>query len=334
MRPPVFILLVAWFALGAGGLGLSGCSPQPVAIEVAYSPFEPTALVWLAQDRQFFIKNGLFVTFDKYDTGPAALDAMLSGEADLAVGIGEFPIVSRALKQTKARILTILDRSELIGIVARKDRGITRVADLRGKRVGTTRGTISEFFLGRFLEINGMSIGDVTLVDLKTPKEWVDAVAEGDVDAVATAEPYVTSARERLGPNAVTWSAHSGQPMYGLVAGANEWLAAHAEIAKRFLRALAEAEDYAVQNPIEAQAIVQKTLGLAPASMQAVWERNQFSLALDQSLIAAMEDEARWLIGRDITAGTTLPDFLDYVWEDGLEDVRPEAVDIIRSSAQ
>jgi NitT/TauT family transport system substrate-binding protein len=330
----VFVLIAACLALGAFAIGLGGCSAPPDSIEVSYSPFEPTALIWIAQDRQFFSKNGLTVTFDEYDTGPAALDAMLSGEADLAVGIGEFPFVSRALQQTEARILASMDRSELISVVARKDRGIIEVTDLQGKRVGTTRGTMAEFFLGRFLEINGMSIQDVTLVDLKTPNEWADAVVNGDVDAVSTAEPYVTSAGERLGSNAVVWSAHSGQPMYGLVTASEEWLTAHPEIAKRFLRALAQAEEYAARNPAEAQAIVQKALGLDPTSMQAVWERNQFSLALDQSLIAAMEDEARWLIASGVGAGAALPDLLHYVWEAGLEEVRPEAVGIIRATSQ
>ena len=334
MRPPVFVLIAAGFVFGAIGLGFSGCSEKPDSIVVSYSPFEPTALVWIAQDQQFFSKNGLSVTFNKCDTGPAALDAMFAGDADLAVGVGEFPIVSRVLAQTDLRILASMDRSEIIGVVARRDRGIIEVSDLRGKRVGTTRGTMAEFFLGRFLELHGMSVQDVTLVDLKTPSEWVDSVVDGDVDAVATAEPYVTSASELLGANAVLWSAHSGQPMYGLITATDEWLIAHPDVARNFLRALVQAEEYAVQHPAEAQAIVQKALGLDATSMQAVWERNQFSLALDQSLIAAMEDEARWLIGRGQGAGSTMPDLIYYVWEAGLEDVRPEAVDVIRSSVE
>ena len=38
--------------------------------------------------------------------------------------------------------------------------------------------------------------------------------------------------------------------------------------------------------------------------MQAVWARNQFALTLDQSLIAAMEDESRWLISNGLTSAT------------------------------
>ncbi len=328
------MLIAAASVLAAVGIGLPGCSSEPVTIDISYSPFEPTALVWIAEDQGYFSENGLSSVFHKFDTGAQAVDAMLSGESDVAVGIGELPVVSRILEGSKVRVLASMARSENIKIVARKDRGIAEGADLKGKKVGTTRGTAAEFFLGRFLEIHGLSIQDVTLVDLKTPAEWVEAVAEGSVDAVSTAEPYATQAGERLGENAVVWSAHSGQPLYGMAVATAEWLATQPDVAKRFLRALAQAEDYAVQHPAEAQAIVQKALDLDPASMPEVWERSQFSLVLDQALIAAMEDEARWLMANGFAAETTVPDFLDYLWVAGLEDVRPEVVNIIRSSAK
>jgi len=326
-------LIVCIVLIGAGP-GLQGCSAEPDPIDISYSPFEPTALVWIAEDQQFFRENDLAVTFHKHDTGPAALEGMLKGEADIAVGIGEFPMVGKVLQQTDARIIAGMDRSELISVVARRDRGISELADLKGKRVGTTLGTIAEFFLGRFLEINGMATGDITLVEVKTPSDWVDAVVNGGIDAVATAEPYASLARDRLGANAVAWSAHSGQPMYALAIATNDWLVAHPEVAKRFLRSLVQAEEYAAHHPAEAQAIVQHALGLDPASMQAVWERNQYSLTLNESLIAAMEDEARWLIANGLTTDASIPDFTDYIWEAGLKEVRPDAVNIIRSSSQ
>jgi NitT/TauT family transport system substrate-binding protein len=43
-----------------------------------------------------------------------------------------------------------------------------------------------------------------------------------------------------------------------------------------------------------------------------------------------MEDEARWMIENKLTAETEVPDFLDYIYVDGLEAVRPYAVHIIR----
>ena len=80
---------------------------------------------------------------------------------------------------------------------------------MKGKKIGTTFGTIAQFFLGRFLNLNGVKLEDVNLIDLKTPEEWVDAVVNGDVDAVATAQPYADSAMEGLGANSFSWSVNT-----------------------------------------------------------------------------------------------------------------------------
>src|SRR5574341_571686 len=74
-------------------------------ITIGYSPFEQTALLWIAEDRHFFEANALNVTLRKYDTGVGSLDGMLNGEADITVGVTEFPSVGRAFR--KERIRTI-----------------------------------------------------------------------------------------------------------------------------------------------------------------------------------------------------------------------------------
>ena len=213
------------------------------SIDVAYSPFESVALFWVAEKQDSFSQNGLNVTTHKYDSGAGALDGVLNGEADIVVGTTEFPFAVRALNQARIRTIGCISKSEFIYLVGRADRGIERVTDLKGKRVGTTFGTIAHFYLGRFLNLNGLNITDVTLVDLKTPAEWVNAVVDGDVDAVATAQPYANSARDGLGANAVVWSVQSNQPLYAQAICTDEWISAHPELVNRFLRSLLQAEE-------------------------------------------------------------------------------------------
>jgi NitT/TauT family transport system substrate-binding protein len=61
-----------------------------------------------------------------------------------------------------------------------------------------------------------------------------------------------------------------------------------------------------------------------------VWPQYTRSLSLDQPLITAMEDETRWMISNNLTTEKQVPDFLNYIYEDGLKAVKPEAVKIIR----
>ncbi|MHB1346309.1 MAG: ABC transporter substrate-binding protein [Candidatus Humimicrobiaceae bacterium] len=299
-------------------------------ITVAYSPFETTGLVWIAQDRHFFESNLIRIIPRKYNTGVDALNAVIDGEADIVIGTTEFPIVAKAFQKTNIDIIGSIAKSEIIYIIGRKDRGIDKPSDLKGKLVGTTIGTISEFYLGRFLELNGMTMADIKLVNLKTPAEWVDAVVNGDIDAVATAQPYASSAQELLGSNAVFWSAQGGQLLYSNAIATDEWITDNTELVNRFLKSLILAEEYFIRNPSEAEALIQKQLQLDETYMEMVCIQNQFELSLEQSLILAMEDEARWMIANKLTSEKQIPNFLDYIYEDELKAIKPEAVNIIR----
>jgi NitT/TauT family transport system substrate-binding protein len=239
-------------------------------------------------------------------------------------------MVGRAFQKTNARIIGVLAKVEQQYLVGRKDRGIEKVADLRGKRIGTTARTIAEFYLGRFLELNSINIQDVTVVDLRTPAEWENAVADGVVDAIVTAQPYADLASKRLGSNAIVWPAQSSQYIFGLIVSSEEWITEHPVLVNRFLKALAQAEDYAIGNPAEAKAIVKKWLNVDDALVASTWARDQFSISLDQSLIVAMEDQARWMIKNHLTDEKTVPDFGKYIYEDALKTVKPGAVNIIR----
>ena len=299
------------------------------SIDVAYSPFESLTLFWVAQEQHFFSQNGLNVTSHEYATGAGALDGVLSGEANIVVGTTEFPFTARVLNQARISTIASISKSEFTYLVGRVDRGINNVSDLKGKTIGTTFGTIAHFYLGRFLELNGLSFQDVTLVDLKTPSEWVDAVVNGSIDAVATAQPYAEMAKNGLGDNAVVWSIQSSQPLYALAIATDEWITNHPELVTRFLRSLSQAEDFVINHPSEAKAILKNQLNLTDAYMVKAWNENDFSLSLDQSLLLAMHDEAQWLISNNLTNATTVPNFINYVYEDGLKSVKPSAVNII-----
>ncbi len=299
------------------------------SITVAYSPFEATSLFLIAQNQQFFAQHGLQVTTRMYGSGAGALSGMLNGEADIVVGTSEFPFAASALNQEKLQTIGSIDKGEYINLVGRADRGIVNVSDIKGKTIGTAFGTIAQFYLGRFLELNGIEMQDVNLIDLKTPADWVNAVVNGSVDAVASAQPYTDLAKQGLGDNAVVWSIQSNQPLYSLAIAKDDWISAHPELVNSFLKSLLRAEEFTINQPAQAKEIVKKALNFTDEYVETVWKQNAFALTLDQSLLLAMQDEARWLRNNHLTNATSVPNFLNYIYTDGLEAVKPEAVNII-----
>ncbi|NIT52457.1 MAG: hypothetical protein GWO41_06890 [candidate division Zixibacteria bacterium] len=64
--------------------------------------------------------------------------------------------------------------------------------------------------------------------------------------------------------------------------------------------------------------------------MSAIWDDYVFEIFLDQSLLLSWEDIARWAIKNKFTDKTTVPNYLNFIYLDGLEAVKPEAITIIR----
>jgi sulfonate transport system substrate-binding protein len=76
--------------------------------------------------------------------------------------------------------------------------------------------------------------------------------------------------------------------------------------------------------------LLQKYLNVDASYVESIWPDNRFGLSLDLSMIASMEDEARWIISNNLTTSEQVPDFNVYIYEDALSQIEPEAVNIIR----
>jgi ABC-type nitrate/sulfonate/bicarbonate transport system substrate-binding protein len=322
------IVLIAVAVAGAWYLSKSTTSGYgtPESLTIGKMPVESAALIYIAEDQDFFAKNGLNMTIRDYASGPAAISGMLKDEADLACA-SEYTVVGSVFNKENPVIIGCIDKYQTIYLIGRKDRGIENVSDLRGKRIGLVPGSISEFDLGRFLNLHGISLQEVTIVNVQ-PAQSADAVANGSVDAYINNKQYVDAIENVLGDNGTIWLAQSDQPVIIAILCRNGWATNHSEQINRLLESLNQAEDYVINHPAEAMAIVQKRLNCSDAFISNVWSEHQFSLSLDQSLLIAMDDEGRWMINNNLTSEKTLPDYSAFIYTKGLEEVKHEAVNI------
>ena len=210
----------------------------------------------LLKTSTFLQANGINFTFKTYDTGLATIDDLLNGNVDIA-GAAEYPVVAKAFQKDNISIIASIGKSDIVYLVGLTDRGIRNISDLKGKKIGIPRGTVLEFYLGRFLDLHGMSIRDVTLINLPQG-QTTDAIAEGSVDAIVTREPYFSQVQKQQANGIISWSVQSNQAVYSVLICRNDWIKEHPELIRRFLNSLAEAEEYIVQHPAEAKAILQR----------------------------------------------------------------------------
>jgi ABC-type nitrate/sulfonate/bicarbonate transport system substrate-binding protein len=300
--------------------------PARDTITVGSPALEQAALIYLAGDQGLFARHGLDVVVQDYDSGPAALEALRTRTVDIAA-TAEYPLVHLILKGESLTVVATTDKFENDYIVALPDSGITTLGDLRGKRVGLTRGTIVEFYLARLLELEGIPAHEVTVVDV-SPDSVVAALSARKVDAICAWQPYVQQAQHDVS-GAVVLPAQSSQPVFGVLVARQAWVREHGDRLTRFLKALAEAEEQLARDPEGAQAIVRRRLGYDAAYLASVWPQHRFGLSLDQPLVIAMKDEAQWMIRSKLTSATQLPDFAAHIESAALEAAKPGSANLV-----
>jgi ABC-type nitrate/sulfonate/bicarbonate transport system substrate-binding protein len=301
-------------------------SGTPESITIGNLPLVYSALIYIAEDQGLFAENGLNVTIRDYSTGAASIESMENGEANISLS-PESAIIIEAFQKENISVIGSIDKYETVFLIGRKDHGIENTSDLKGKKIGVPWETM-DFYLGRFLTLHDISRQDIDIVRV-LPSEAVKAITNGSVDAIILPRDYVDPVKKQLGINFIIWKAQSGQLGYSVMACRDDWAAGHLEQINRLLKSLAQAEQYSIDHPDAAEAIVQKRLNYSDAYMATTWPDHRFSLSLDQSLVTAMEDEGRWMIENNLTTEKKIPDFRDYIYTKGLMEVNPEAVNVI-----
>jgi NitT/TauT family transport system substrate-binding protein len=301
----------------------------PEKVAIAFTTTTDGVLADVAQAKGFFRQEGLEIAPHLHLYGKLALDDLLAGKADFAT-VAETPVMLAVMKGEKISIIaTIQTSNTAVYVLARKDRGILTVRDLKGKRIATTLGTSSDFALDVLLGVNGISRRDIQVVDLKA-EQMADALAHGDIDAISTFTTYVKLAQKRLDDRVITFQDKDIYRLTFNIVATQEFIRNNPEKVRKVLRALDRAEDFVKKYPVEAQKNVSGFTGVDMGTVRELWSDASYSVALDQALILALEDESRWALSSGLAIAGKIPNYLDFIYLDGLRSVKPGAVRILR----
>jgi NitT/TauT family transport system substrate-binding protein len=311
-----------------------GCEPKeeqksqeaPLNISLALVPYSYSGLIAIADAKGFFRKCGLDVSIKEYPSGLAAVEALIRGEAQMATG-ADMVMAAKIFDDPSLRVVASIGSSGANEIVARKDRNIHNPYDLKGKRVGFSLGTLSEYYLDAFFLANSIPSHDVSTVNIP-PAEITEAVVSGEVDAISSWDVNVHSARKRLGENAVSWPAQNYLDWYWILIVKEETTLSPQPV-KRFLRALLMAESFLLANDNEARKILIKKWNLDPEFISEVWEKTRLNVTLNQSLLTSLENFAKWKMKKDGKLEET-PNYLKHIYTGAMDEIEPRAVTLFR----
>jgi len=301
--------------------------PEKITIAVVHNYFQ--GLIFIASAKNYFLDEGLDVTVRSHQSGVTALEELLAGKAELA-STAETPVMFSITGGHRLTLLAEIFMSdrELV-IIARKDRGIVSPSDLKGKKIAVTQGTARAYFLYSFLSINGISPAEVEIVNLPSHKHMA-ALLSGRVDAVSTWNQQIEQTQKRLGARGMTFTMDPPYSIIAVLSSRPDLPTQKPNMVKGIFRALIRAENFVRENPQESVKLVADAIGMEAADLGKLWRSEGYRVSLDQQLLLSLEDESRWAIKNRLTKATKIPNYLDYIYFDGLKSVKPEAVRILR----
>ena len=175
-------------------------SAQAARVKIGVLKLTSSAVIFLGVEKGYFKEFGIEPELVFFQAAQPIAVALASGDIPVgATGLtaGLYNVVAGGVQ-----IWIVADKGRewpdhnLTALLVRKDlhdAGVRTLRDLKGRKIGVTQiGSTFHYNIGRFLEKEGMAPGDVELVPLQALPALSDALTAKRLDAVATAEPFVS----------------------------------------------------------------------------------------------------------------------------------------------
>ncbi|MDY0925737.1 aliphatic sulfonate ABC transporter substrate-binding protein [Enterobacter sp. CFBP8995] len=200
------------------------------------------------------------------------LDAGLVGDGPLSFAVA-------AGAQIRA-----IQASQYLGnaIVVKKDSALHSIADLKGKKVATVKGSAGQNMVLNALHEAGLPDDSVSFV-FTTPSEATLALDNGAVDAVATWEPYVSFAVAQSGDRIAIDGKNS--PVSNYLVATDSAIASKREQLADFRQRLIRARAWGVAHPQAYASEIAKLLRLPDAVALSKVQRENNAPVEDYALV-------------------------------------------------
>ena len=173
-----------------------------VPLKVGFVPVSIYAPLFVAREKGYYAEQGLDVQLEPL-AGGADLVALTARGQLQATAAGAGPAFWNAIAQGLPLKLVAPGHGEgvpvatplMIPKAACESGEITRVADLKGKRVSVNARGATEYWLAQALATDGLTLDDIDLQTLPFP-DAVVALGSGAIDAAMVGEPLATKAEQ------------------------------------------------------------------------------------------------------------------------------------------
>lgn len=327
----ILIMIITIFYISIfnlSGFFIKNSENKPIKLGIQVGP--ASTLLYVANDKGFFQKEGLNIELVEFTAGKFALQAFLADSIDLAAS-GEVPVMYSSLQGNEFYVLSqVVERTiNEVRVIAQREEGLENPEDYfkaKKRKLATSFGGGPEFYTYNFLKKHGIT--DVELISQK-PEDMPVSLQSGTVDAVAIFEPFAFFSEQKLGEKGITFKDDTIYSELYVLDAKREWVEENPKTVEKILKALVKAGDYIEQNPEESKQILIKYSKLDKETIDGIWNNFVYKPALNDLLLKYLNAEAEWAIETGkVSSNTKIPNFKDYIYSEPLRKVSPEYVTI------
>jgi len=295
-----------------------------VSIAVSKTPLSTP--FYVAQAIDAFDNTCVSVQFDEVIGGQAAFAKVMNGDVDFGTS-SDSVIAFQSLAQKSFVTHAMFVQSDNdVKLITRPSDNINSTIDLKGKRIGVTKGTASEYFLSILLALEGLTVEDITVFHHK-PDQLIDSFISNKVDAVTPWEPFVFQSKQLLNQQIKIHDTKNLNTLsFNLISQTADDLLV--EKAKCIIQGIAIATGYIAANPHKSKSIVIEKLNVSAEFIDWVWPDYVFKLALNQSLILSIKSQAAWAVATQMSEFNKQPNVKHFIDSRAMLQVDPAAVNI------
>lgn len=216
-----------------------------------------------------FAPKSIAINWVEFSSGPPMLEAMNNGRVDVGAVGDSPPIFAQA---AGANIVYVAGQpiTNGQGILVPAKSEIRTLADLKGKRIGFTKGSSAHNVTVQALEKAGLTYQDVTPVYL-TPPDAGPAFANGSIDAWAIWDPYFAIGEAKQGGRVLV-NAHEIAKTNAFLIANKDFARDHSGVLRQAIDVLADAARWAEANRDQVAQSLATVTGL-PLDIQTIAAR-------------------------------------------------------------
>ena len=265
--------------------------------------------------------NGVDAQLKTGPSGGGMIPLVVSGQANAAMAATFGGLNNHLVDSDLVTVAHLTTYEHFYGILALKE--FKSIADLKGRKVGITRGTASEALWFEALKKFNLPSPYAELVYVEPP-EMLAAIERGDIVAYSNWEPWISRTLTALPNTHLLMDNHDVMRDAAFVYMHRKWIEQNRDAAVKFMRAMVQATDFINQKPQETKKIVGDTVNLSPNLMDLIMPKLSFWAKLDRESYDFIKVQVEQLKQRGRIKGEFSYD--KYLYPDLLKAIDPSRV--------